>query len=173
MGVIVAAPAVAARAQAPAEGVAVGSYASGDQSITVVLFTPPAPELPMAGTAILLLHGGGGAGLELQRWYEHAVRLAARGYVVAYPAWFGAAAQGGHGGRGESARQRQAVVDGLAWLASQTGVDPARVATVGFSRGGFAASDVAVTEAGVAAVVAIAAGADARLRKSGTDRGRC
>lgn len=144
--------------QAVRENVGVGSYPSGDRSITAVLFSPPSPNLPMAGAGLLLLHGGGGAGLELQRWYEHAVRLAARGYAVAFPAWFGDEAQGGRGGRGEGALQRQAVLDGLAWLAGSPGVDPARIGVMGFSRGAYMAGDVALTEPGVAAVVAVAGG---------------
>lgn len=150
-------PGSVAEAQ-PSEVVSTGTYASGDQVITVVVFSPGASDLPMSGAAILLLHGGGGAGLELQRWYEHAARMARRGYLVAFPAWFGDAAQGGRGARGEGARHRQAVLDGVAWLASQPGIDPDRVATMGFSRGGVAAGDVAITQARVAAVVSIAAG---------------
>lgn len=142
----------------PAERVSTGSYASGDQMITVVVFSPSIAGLPMTGAAILLLHGGGGAGLDLQRWYEHAAKLARRGYTVAFPAWFGDSAQGGRAVRGEGARQRQAVLDGIDWLASQPGIDPERIATMGFSRGGHAACDVAITQARVAAVVAIASG---------------
>jgi dipeptidyl aminopeptidase/acylaminoacyl peptidase len=136
--------------------IATGGYPSGGENITVVLFSPPGEGLPMAGAGILLLHGGGGAALEIRRWYEDAIRLAARGYTVAFPAWFGDDPEGRRQGRG--AFQRQAALDGFNWLAAQPGVDPARVGIIGFSRGGFMACELAVSDAPARAVVAIAAG---------------
>lgn len=147
--------AASARAQA-APRIATGTYPSGGEDITVVLFSPPGEGLPMAGAGILLLHGGGGAALEIRRWLEDATRLAARGYTVAFPAWFGADPEGRREGR--AAFQRQAALDGFRWLAAQPGVDPARIGILGFSRGGFMACELGVSDAPARAVVAIAAG---------------
>ncbi len=151
----IAAGATSAWAQA-APRIATGTYPSGGEDITVVLFSPPTEGLPMAGAGILLLHGGGGAALEIRRWLEDATRLAARGYTVAFPAWFGDDPEGRRQGRG--AFQRQAALDGFNWLAAQPGVDPDRIGILGFSRGGFMACELAVSDAPAKAVVAIAAG---------------
>jgi dipeptidyl aminopeptidase/acylaminoacyl peptidase len=152
----IATPAALSASAQAAPRIATGTYPSGGQAITVVLFSPPSPGLPMEGAGILLLHGGGGAALEIRRWLEDATRLAARGYTVAFPAWFGDDPEGRAPGRG--AFQRQAALDGFNWLAAQPGVDPARVGIIGFSRGGFMACELAVSDAPARAVVAIAAG---------------
>ncbi|WP_395650831.1 dienelactone hydrolase family protein [Brevundimonas sp.] len=158
-----------ARAQS-GERVAAGSYPSGGEDITVVQFSPPSEGLPMAGAGILLLHGGGGAALEIRRWYEHAVRMAARGYTVAFPAWFGADTEGRRQGRG--AFQRQAALDGFNWLAAQPGVDPERIGIMGFSRGAYMAGELGFSDAPARALVAIAGGGrrepDEILRKPPT-----
>lgn len=138
------------------------TYQSGDVEVATVLFTPGNTPGPMSGAGILLLHGGGGAQLDVERFYDHAVRWTERGYTVAMPNYFSGQQAGDEG---LSATQRRIVVDGANWLASLSTVDPARVGAMGFSRGGYLACDIALTDSNIAAAVGVASGGRRRVEE--------
>lgn len=151
------------RAQTVAEGVSLASYRSGEADVACVVFTPRQPGGPMAGAAILLLNGGGGTNNDIRRFYEDAVGLSDKGYVVIMPNYLGVTSDPED--RRNAAIWRQVVVDGAVWAGTLPGVDPARVGTMGFSRGGWLACDAGLTEANVKAVVGIASGGNLRAEQ--------
>lgn len=151
-----------AQEQAVLQGVRRGVYTSGGRELTALVAAPTVTDGPMSGAALMLLHGGGGLRRDFGNFYGNARRLAAQGYMVVMPDYFGDA----EGGRGiaEPRRMRQALVDATAWTAALRGVDPARVGAMGYSRGGYLAGEVAVREPGIRAVVGVcsAGNVDAR-----------
>lgn len=152
--------ALPARAQTTVEGVALGTYRSGGADVACVVFTPRRPGGPMSGAAILLLNGGGGTNNDVRRFYDDAVGLTDKGYVVVMPNYLGVTSDPRD--RGNAAVWRRVVVDGAVWAGTLPGVDPERVAAMGFSRGGWLAADAGLTEANVRAVVGIASGGTLR-----------
>lgn len=146
--------------QAAVQGVALGTYRSGAADVACVVFTPRRPGGPMSGAAILLLNGGGGTNNDVRRFYDDAVGLTDKGYVVVMPNYLGVTTDPRD--RGNAAAWRRVVVDGAIWAGTLPGVDPERVAAMGFSRGGWLAADAGLTEANVKAVVGIASGGTLR-----------
>lgn len=156
IGGLALAPAGAARAQDPSTGIALGSFASGRDDVAAVVFAPR-PNAPMSGAGIILLNGGGGTNNDLPRFQRSATAMADRGYVVVMPNYLGITPEPGPGNR---ATWIQSVVDCADWLMADHGVGTGRVAVMGFSRGGWLATETAVTRPGFACAVGIASGGD-------------
>ncbi|WP_333592399.1 dienelactone hydrolase family protein [Brevundimonas sp.] len=147
------------------QGVRRGVYRSHDRDLTVLVAQPTVSDGPMNGAALVLLHGAGGIRRDFGNFYGNARRLAALGYMVVMPDYFGDA----DGGRAseDPGRWAGAVKDAALWTAGLRGVDPARVGAMGYSRGGYLAAEVGVQEPGIAAVVGVcsAGNIDARDMK--------
>jgi len=157
------------------EGVALGAMQPIDYPardgvrIPGYLTLPPGQESAKGLPAIVLPHGGPEArdvwGFDwLAQFYAH------QGYVVLQPNFRGSA------GYGEAWFQKngfqswrtaiQDVIDGAKWLAETGVADPKRIAIVGWSYGGYAALQAAITEPEVfRAVVAIAPVTDLEMLK--------
>jgi dipeptidyl aminopeptidase/acylaminoacyl peptidase len=112
------------------------------------------PEIP-SGTrgAVLVLHGWATAGTNGAAVVENrARRYSEDGYVALALSMRGWPTSGGADDCG--LRQPDDVVAAVRWLAGQPGVDPARVALVGFSQGGQVSLLAAARGAAVRTVVA-------------------
>ena len=112
------------------------------------------PEIP-SGTrpAILVLHGWQPAGTNGATTVEpRALGFSQQGYVALALAMRGWAPSDGADDCG--LRQPDDVVQAVSWLAAQPGVDPTRVAIVGFSQGGQVALLAGARSAPVRAIVA-------------------
>jgi dienelactone hydrolase len=156
-GVAALAAAGSARAQAVAEGVALATYRSGDADVASVVFSPRRPGGPMTGAGVLLLNGGGGTNNDIRRFFEDAVGLTDKGYVVVMPNYLGVTPEQDAGNR---AKWRAVVADGAAWMAATYPVDPERIGGMGFSRGGWLATEAALTGPGLRAAVGVASAGD-------------
>lgn len=151
----------AVKAQDPAAlGISVVSYQSGAFPINGLLFSPvgDARRGPMAGSAVALLHGGGGAQDDVHIFTEGALSLTARGYHCLMPNYFDATPRQRRTTAVAAERWRRAILDGLDWLGGRPGVAPDRVGALGFSRGGSLGLDGVLEEGGVAAFVGVASG---------------
>lgn len=150
-----------AGAQDPAAlGISLVSYPSGPFPINGLLFSPvgEARRGPMAGAAVALLHGGGGAQDDVHIFTEGALSLTARGYHCLMPNYFDATPSQRRSTATAARRWRRAILDGLGWLGQQPGVDPGRVGALGFSRGGSLGLDGVLQEGGAQAFVGVASG---------------
>lgn len=150
-----------ARAQDPAAlGISLVSYPSGTFPINGLLFSPvgEARQGRMAGAAVALLHGGGGAQDDVHIFTEGALGLAARGYHCLMPNYFDATPNQRRSTAVAARRWRQAILDGLRWLGQRPGLDPARVGAFGFSRGGSLGLDGVLEEGGASGFVGVASG---------------
>ena len=137
----------------PPERVRFGSLAEGDGApvrLEALLFRPGPPAPPEGRPAVIALHGCGGlysgaksrADRLSQRHQAFAEAQVAAGYVVLFPDSLGPR------GLAEicrtpmrertltAAQRRLDALGALAWLARQPGVDPRRIALVGWSHGG-------------------------------------
>lgn len=141
--------------QEPAPGVSVTAFLSEGQEVAAVLFLPQRADAPMRGAGVILLNGGGGTNNDLPRFYRDAVRMTERGYVVAMPNYLGATPVPDPGNR---ARWVRLVSDCADWLSGAHGVEAGRVAVMGFSRGGWLATETALTRPGFRCAVGIASG---------------
>jgi dienelactone hydrolase len=146
-----------ARAQEMAPGVALTAFVSAGQEVAAVLFTPTRPGGAMRGAGVILLNGGGGTNNDLPRFWRDAVRMTERGYVVVMPNYLGATPEPSPRNR---ARWAELVADCADWLAAAHGVGASRVALMGFSRGGWLATETALTRPGFRCAVGIASGGD-------------
>lgn len=148
------ASATSGRAQEPAADHRIVAFPSGGQQVAAVLFSPPPRDGPMRGAGIMLLNGSGGTDNDLPRFRRDAVAMTRRGYVVVMPNYLGATPQPDPGNR---ARWTEVITDCADWMTSQ-GVQPGRVALMGFSLGGALAVETAVTRPGFRCAVGIASG---------------
>lgn len=156
-GGLLALAAAPVRAQTVADGVALATYRSGDADVATVVFTPRRPGGPMAGAGVILLNGGGGTNNDVRRFYEDAVGWSDKGYVVAMPNYLGVTPEQDPRNR---TKWRAVVADGAAWMAATYGVDPERIGGMGFSRGGWLATEAALTGPGLRAAVGVASAGD-------------
>jgi len=150
-----------ASAQDPAAlGISLVTYPSGSFPINGLLFSPvgEARRGPMAGAAVALLHGGGGAQDDVHIFTEGALSLAAQGYHCLMPNYFDATPSQRRSTAVAARRWRKAILDGLGWLGGRPGVDPDRVGALGFSRGGSLGLDGVLEEGGAQAFVGVASG---------------
>ena len=143
-----AVPHPATRAQA--------EYQSGGRTIRGLIYRPARPN----GAGVVLLHGARGLQPDAPQFDPHAIQLASRGYYVLVPNYYDALP----GRERRTARDlrtwRRAAADGALFLASQPGTDPARMATFGYSLGGFLSGETAMESEAVAAGVSLAGGTD-------------
>lgn len=150
-----------ASAQDPAAlGISLVSYPSGSFPINGLLFSPvgEARRGPMAGAAVALLHGGGGAQDDVHIFTEGALSLTARGYHCLMPNYFDATPSQRRSSGVAARRWRGAILDGLGWLGKQPGIDAGRVGALGFSRGGSLGLDGVLEDGGAQAFVGVASG---------------
>lgn len=144
-------------AQELAPGVALRTFQTGGAQAAAVVFSPLRSGAPMKGAGIILLNGGGGTNNDLPRFWRDAVTMSERGYVVVMPNYLGLTPD-------PDSRNRQTwvdcVVDCAKWMADEHGVGIGRVAVTGFSRGGWLATEVALTRPGFRCAVGIASGGD-------------
>ena len=150
-----------AKAQDPAAlGISLVTYPSGSFPINGLLFSPAgdARRGPMAGAAVALLHGGGGAQDDVHIFTEGALSLTARGYHCLMPNYFDATPNQRRSTTVAARRWRKAILDGVAWLGGRPDVDAGRVGALGFSRGGSLGLDGVLMEGGAQAFVAVASG---------------
>jgi dipeptidyl aminopeptidase/acylaminoacyl peptidase len=137
------------------------TYPAADgATVPAYLTLPPGVESARSLPAIVMPHGGPGARDE---WGFHwlAQFYAARGFVVLQPNFRGSAGYGDAWFEKNGFRSWPLaigdVLDGGRWLVSQGIADPAKLAVVGWSYGGYAALQSAVADQSVfKAVVAIA-----------------
>ena len=131
-------------------------YQSGDRTIRGLIYRPARPN----GAGVVLLHGARGLQPDAPQFDPHAIQLASRGYYVLVPNYYDALP----GRERRTARDlrtwRRAAADGALFLASQPGTDPARMATFGYSLGGFLSGETAMESEAVAAGVSLAGGTD-------------
>jgi dienelactone hydrolase len=147
----------AAWAQDGVPGLTLQTFRTGGVDAAAVVFSPLRPDAPMSGAGIVLLNGGGGTDNDLRRYWRDAVRMRDRGYVVVMPNYLGVTPTAAPGNRAIWVRT---VVDCAAWLSAAHGVQTDRIAVMGFSRGGWLATETAVTRPGFACAVGIASGGD-------------
>ena len=137
------------------------TYAAADGTmIPGYLTLPPGKEDAKGLPAIVLPHGGPSA-RDYWGFDWLAQFLAARGFAVLQPNFRGSAGYGDAWLRDKGFKSWRIaigdVLDGGHWLVSQGIADPARLAIVGWSYGGYAALQSAVTEPDLfKAVIAIA-----------------
>ena len=140
--------------------------AADGTDIPAYLTLPPGAAAAKGLPLIVLVHGGPSARDEPGfDWWAQA--LASRGYAVLQPQFRGSAGFGGHflaAGYGEWGKKMQTdVSDGVAYLAQAHTIDPARVAIVGGSYGGYAALAGVTLQHGIyRAAVSLAGPADLR-----------
>ena len=131
-------------------------YQSGGRTIRGLIYRPARPN----GAGVVLLHGARGLQPDAPQFDPHAIQLASRGYYVLVPNYYDALP----GRERRTARDlriwRRAAADGALFLASQPGADPARMATFGYSLGGFLSGETAMESEAVAAGVSLAGGTD-------------
>ncbi|WP_332656486.1 alpha/beta hydrolase family protein [Brevundimonas sp.] len=133
------------------------SYESGQATVRGLIYRPARPN----GAGVVLLHGARGLAADAQTFDPHAIQLASRGYHVLVPNYYDA--QPGRQNRTDRDLRlwRGAARDGAAFLGSQPGMEPGRVALWGYSLGGFLSGETAMEADAVAAAVSVAGGLDA------------
>ena len=139
-------------------------YESGGRTVRGLIYRPANPN----GAGVVMLHGARGLGADAQTFDPHAIQLASRGYYVLIPNYYDA--QPGREQRtGRDMRVwRRAAADGARFLAGQPGADAGRMATWGYSLGGFLSGETAMESDAIAAGVSLAGGTD--VGEAGRDR---
>jgi carboxymethylenebutenolidase len=136
------------------------SFTSGGRTIRVESFRPSTPGLH---PAILVLHGAGGVMAGNAYVHQLATAFASAGYATFLVHYFdrtGSTWASDDAIRANFETWLDTIGDAVAFIASQPGIDRARIATLGFSLGGYLAVAHAARDARVQAVVEIAGGID-------------
>jgi len=122
------------------------SIVSGGIARQYEIFKPTSQRGPLP--AVILLHGGGGTGAQLERFTDFDRVAATAGIVALYPQGVGHE-WNDHRGPGDqsTADDRQFLLDLVDRLAAKGIVDPARIYVVGISNGGLMALDMACNHA--------------------------
>jgi polyhydroxybutyrate depolymerase len=122
------------------------SIVSGGITRQYEIFKPASQRGPLP--AVILLHGGGGTGAQLERFTDFDRIAASAGIVALYPQGVGHEWNDHRGPGGQSsADDRQFLLDLVDQLAAKGIVDPARIYVVGISNGGLMALDMACNHA--------------------------
>lgn len=148
-----------ALAQAMLEGAGQTTYRTRGHDRPVVILAEAA-DGPMRGTTLLLLHGSGGFRADFPTFYHQGRRLAALGYRIVIPDYFSGAADAAE--KDDVRWWARAVEDAAGWSLTLPGADPARLVAMGYSRGGYLASEVAVQTTEIRAVVGVASAGNVR-----------
>jgi dienelactone hydrolase len=129
-------------------------------------FVEPDAQQTHPRPAVMVLHGGAGLGAHER---ERAGMLAELGYVAFAPDVFGEVFTSREHGIatitalvGDPPRLRSRLADALACMRARPGVDPSRLAAIGFCFGGLAALELARSGADLRAVVSFHGGLAAR-----------
>jgi dienelactone hydrolase len=137
------------------------AYESDERKFEGVIFQP-AGDAGNSRPAVLVLHGGAGPGAHER---ARARMLAELGYVAFVPDLFGEVFANRERGIAvitdlvaNPSRLRARVAAALAWITARPGVDPARIAALGFCFGGHAALELARSGSNIRAVVSIHGG---------------
>lgn len=131
-------------------------YVSGGHAVRGLIYRPARPN----GAGVVLLHGARGLAPDAPQFDPHAIQLASRGYYVLVPNYYDAAPGRERRTSRDMRTWRRAAADGARFLASQPGADPARMATFGYSLGGFLSGETAMEHPAIAAGVSLAGGLD-------------
>lgn len=131
-------------------------YVSQGRTVRALLWRPQRPN----GAAVVLLHGARGLHNDAAFLDAPAHQLASRGWYVLAPAYYDAARPSPVRRESEVQSWMLAARDGAALLARLPAVEPQRVATWGYSLGGYVAVESAMAFEPAAAAVSLAAGTD-------------
>jgi len=130
-------------------------YASGDIELAATLLRTPGPE---RRPAVVLVHGSGASDRSNPWTSAWAYALAQSGLIVLYPDKRGSGASGGDWLAASFETLADDAAAGVRLLRARPDVDPARVAVLGFSQGGYVVPLVPAREPGCCGVVAISGG---------------
>ncbi|OGN43745.1 MAG: hypothetical protein A2623_12510 [Caulobacterales bacterium RIFCSPHIGHO2_01_FULL_70_19] len=131
-------------------------YDSGGRTVRGLIYRPRSPN----GAGVVLLHGARGLGADAARFDPHAIQLASRGYHVLVPNYYDARPGRERRSGSDMRVWRRAAADGAAFLGGQPGADPARIASWGYSLGGFLSGEATMESGNLAAAVSLAGGTD-------------
>lgn len=146
-------------------GAARDSFTSGGRTIRVESFRPNAPGLH---PAILVLHGAGGVMAGNAYVHQLATAFASAGYATFLVHYFdrtGSTWASDDAIRANFETWLGTINDAVGFVASQPGIDRRRIATLGFSLGGYLAVAHAARDPRVQAVVEISGGIDPSYAK--------
>jgi dienelactone hydrolase len=137
-----------------------GSFVSGGRKIGVEGFEPQGAE---KSPAIIVLHGAGGIGYGNGHIRELASAFAANGFATYLVHYFD---RTGHSWVSDDAIRAHfeawvaTISDAVSFVRQRPGIDPGRIATFGFSLGGYLAVAHAASDPRVRAVIELAGGID-------------
>lgn len=131
-------------------------YRSGGHVVRGLIYRPARPN----GAGVVMLHGARGLASDAPQFDPHAIQLASRGYYVLLPNYYDAAPGRDRRTSRDLHTWRRTASDGVAFLAAQPGADARRMATFGYSLGGFLSGEAAMEDDSIAAAVSVAGGTD-------------